>query len=253
MSAMEILWQPAPRLSQPADGVIDVFCASLDLPAARMAQLAAHLSDDERARAERFAIEQPRRRFIAARGILREILGAMLRVEPARLNFCYNSFGKPQLAETSNGVFFNLAHSDSLAVYAVAAQELGVDIERIRPLPDAQEIAARFFSARESACLRGISEERRTEAFFNCWTRKEACLKAVGLGLSETLNEIEVSLQPGEMTGLFGGSSSAEKNARWSLQALNPAPQYVGALAAKVLKSMNCWNWRGVPTQKQFI
>jgi 4'-phosphopantetheinyl transferase len=247
MSATKIFWESAPKLLRLADSGIHVFCASLDLPASRMAQLAAHLSEDERARAERFAVEQPRQRFIAARGILREILGSFLDVEPAQLRFSYNSFGKPQLASctSSRALHFNLAHSDSLAVYAIADQDIGIDLERIRPMPDAQDIAARFFSPRESADLREIPEERRTEAFFNFWTRKEACLKAVGLGLSETLNEIEVSLLPQETGRLFGYSSGAVTAARWSLQPLQPASRYIGALASKDATAVNCWSWNG--------
>src|SRR6185436_4527974 len=134
------------------------------------------------------------------------ILGGLLNVKPASLVFSYGEFGKPQIAApvAAHPHHFNMAHSDSIAVYATATHELGVDLERIRAMDETEQIAARFFSPREERCLLALPAKQRMEAFFNCWTRKEAYLKAIGLGLDDRIDEIEVSLAPGEAAELLG-------------------------------------------------
>lgn len=212
-------------------------------------QLAETLAPDERQRAERFHFERDRRRFIVGRGVLRRILGRYLALEPNRLQFCYGPWGKPALAgisTTQEGQFcFNLAHSQSLALYAVTCErELGVDIEYIRAVPEAEQIAARFFSAQENTVLRSLPPQQKQEAFFNCWTRKEAYIKAIGDGLAQPLAEFDVSLTPGEPASLLRISGDTQAAAGWSIQALTPAPGYVAALAVKGHDwQLKCWQW----------
>ena len=206
MKAADVLWNEAPFGLKPVDGDVHVFSARLDVPAKRLEELVQWLSDDERIRAKRFHLERDRRRFIAGRGTLREILAALLNVNPASLLFSYGEFGKPQIAApvAAHSLHFNLAHSESIAVYATAKHELGVDVECIREMDEAEQIASRFFSPREKGCLLALPAEQRMGVFFNCWTRKEAYLKAIGLGLDDCLEQIEVSLAPGEAAELLG-------------------------------------------------
>jgi len=246
MRPVAVSWNVAPGGLKPADGVVHVFSAPLDLSAMRLKELAQWLSDDEWERARRFHLERDHRRFIAGRGTLREILGALLDAEPAGLKFSYGKFGKPQIAApvAAHSLHFNVAHSDSIAVYAIAKHELGVDVERIRALDETEKIATRFFSPREKNCLQALAEDQRQEAFFNCWTRKEAYLKAIGAGLDDSLSQIEVSLTPGEAAELL---STPEDSRPWQLHSLNPAADFVAALAVQPADSqLNCWSWKGL-------
>jgi len=158
------------------------------------------LVPDERQRAERFRFERDRRRFIVAHGVLRDILGRYLKCSPAQVSFSYNQYGKPALAQESEaiGLRFNMSHSHEVALYALTrAREVGVDVELLREDFASLEIAERFFSRSEVALLNSLAPELRTDGFFNCWTRKEAYIKALGEGLSHPLDRFAVSLAPG--------------------------------------------------------
>lgn len=164
------------------------------------------LSEDERARADRFHFERDRNHFIVARGLLRTILASYLKVKPIDLMFCYGEKGKPTLMDDGwdNSVKFNLAHSQGMALFAFSRnREIGVDLEFIRDELAGEDVAERFFSQAEVTALRGLSPEKRRQAFFNCWTRKEAYIKACGEGLSMPLNEFDVSLVPGDPPALL--------------------------------------------------
>jgi 4'-phosphopantetheinyl transferase len=233
----EILFDPPPEKVELTNGGIHIFCASLDPPLSHLEQLAETLSKDERQRAARFHFERDKNRFVTGRGILREILGWLLGAEPNGLVFSRGVHGKPRLAKPAAGSFlhFNLAHCDSLAVYAVArANEVGIDLERIRPVCETEEIAAHCFSERERAQWLSLPGESRAEAFFNCWTRKEALLKATGEGIGGKMDQIEA---------FFAGDLPGETP--WLLRSLVPALDYTAAVAAECHKArVNCWKWR---------
>lgn len=215
-----------------------------------MRQLAQTLAPDEQLRAERFYFERDRLYFIVGRGLLRTILGQYLRREPNQLHFCYGPFGKPVLPETSSAgkLSFNLAHSAGLALYAVVRDhEIGVDLEQLRPMMDMEQIAARFFAVGERAALQALPAQQKQEGFFNCWTRKEAYLKALGSGLARPLAEFEVSLTPGEPARLVKVNGEPDEASRWVIQALTPAAGYAAALALPAIPGitwqLNCWQW----------
>ena len=156
------------------------------------------LSKDERDRANRFLFERDRRRFTIARGRLRQILGLYLQRPPGQIAFSYNGFGKPA-AEGSGPLRFNLSHSGDLAVYAfTAGREIGVDIELVKPGFQIEAIPERFFALAEASRLRSLAPAEQLDAFFECWTRKEAYVKARAEGLSIRLDSFEVTLGPGE-------------------------------------------------------
>jgi 4'-phosphopantetheinyl transferase len=148
----------------------------------------------------------------------------------------------------SDELRFNVSHSHGLALYAVTRRrKIGIDIERVRPISGPEQLAARFFSAGENAELCALPEHVKHEAFFNCWTRKEAYVKARGEGLSLPLNQFDVSLNPGEPARLLRVERDPQEAARWSLQGLTPAPGYVAALAVEGHGwRLACWEWREV-------
>jgi len=207
---------------------IQVWRAWLDRDIEVVRQLESTLSPDEIARSNRFHFAKDKSHFIAGRGILRELLGKYLGKAPASLEFSYGEHGKPALAgaNATSGISFNLSHSGGLAVYAFAkARNLGVDVERIKPDFVSEGIARRYFSTREVNDLIGLPPEERPHAFFDCWTRKEAYLKARGVGLQIPLDSFSVSLLPGQPAEFLGGVESC-----WHLAALPSVEGYAGAL-----------------------
>lgn len=206
----------------------------LERPPAELERLAGLLSAEERRRAERLRPPGAWRRFVAAHGALREILAAALGVEPAALGFAVGPWGKPELAApfATADLHFNLSHSGELALLAIATgRPVGVDLERLRPVPRAAELAERYFAAAERADLAEVlGSPAGPTAFFNCWTRKEAFVKAQGQGLAWPLDSFAVTCLPGRSARLVwcaGGDAEAE---RWDLNAVELGEGYVGAV-----------------------
>ena len=228
---------------------IHVWAAPLDLSPDDLDELASMLSAAERERAMRFRFDLHRNRFIAGRGLLRAALGQYLNTQPGRVEFVYGPNGKPSLSQTAagTGIRFNLAHSEDLAVLAVMRdRDVGIDVERVRPIPEVEQLVARFFSVRENAAFQALPEEQRAVAFFNLWTRKEAWLKATGEGIARSLRRVEVSFLPGEPARLIHIEGSEEEAARWRLFAFKPAEDFVAALACQSCETeVNCWRWPG--------
>jgi 4'-phosphopantetheinyl transferase len=168
----------------------------VDLDAAPAPQAVAALSEAEWDRARRFVFKRDRNRFIAAHAALRETLSSQCGIPAAALEFELGPLGKPSLVE-HGGLRFNLSHSESLALIAVCDDaEVGVDIELLRPMPDAEALAETYFSAAERRALAALPPQARDHAFLCCWTRKEACLKATGMGLSVDTRSFEVGISP---------------------------------------------------------
>jgi 4'-phosphopantetheinyl transferase len=231
---------PAPEL---APGRIHLWSLRLDPSPAAVAALEALLSPDERERAGRFRFDKHRRQYAVGRGALRTLLGTYLDRDPARIAFSYGPRGKPYLATlAASGLQFNLSNSDERALIGlVLGREIGVDLEFAKPMPDCEEIAERFFSASEREVLRSLPAERKEEAFFNCWTRKEAYLKAVGEGLAAPLDSFDVTLAPGEAPRMLTLEGDAERARRWFFADLRPAERYAGALAIEGEPEGGAW------------
>lgn len=224
-------WQPPPAKLQLSAGEIHIWRTRLERTDDDVSRLVETLSADERTRAERFIKLKSRRHFIAGRGFLRATLARYLERDPALLSFRYGLHGKPVLAEAAD-LHFNLSHSADCAILAVTGlQPLGVDVERIRALANWEGIARRFFSDAEVAELAAVLPHQREEAFFNCWTRKEAYVKACGEGLARPLDQFVVSLKPGMPAELAHVEGFPDEPTRWSMQALTPYAGYVACLA----------------------
>jgi 4'-phosphopantetheinyl transferase len=230
---VSVLAVPRARPEPPA-GRVEVVVSSfaLDLPEAELARLEATLSPDERARAARYRHHRDATRFVAARGGLRERLGALLGSSASAIRFGYGDHGKPWLPDAPE-LSFNLAHTDGLALLATTARAaaLGIDVESLDAGFGGEEIARQFFSSGEVATLLALEPEERDAAFRRCWTRKEAYIKAVGDGLYMPLDDFAVAFGPGEPARLTWCRDAGEVQ-RWSLHDVSDmVPGYVAAVA----------------------
>jgi 4'-phosphopantetheinyl transferase len=194
------------------------------------------LSPDEIQRADRFYFERDRKRFTVARAAMRQILSRYVGLAPQDLGFSYGPKGKPELAgELEHGrIKFNLSHSSDIALLAITrGLAVGVDIERINAEFASEEIAERFFSATEVQSLRALPGAQRPEAFFSCWTRKEAYIKALGDGLSVPLDSFAVALTPGLPAALLHVKTNPAEVERWSMYNIEVSKDYKAALVVE--------------------
>ena len=189
------------------------------------------LSAEERQRAARYRVARPRNAFILTRGTLRSLLASYLGTAPQTLSFRFSEYGKPFL-DGSFDLRFNVSHTDGLALIAfVRTREIGIDVEKINGAPDARKLAERFFSLQERHSLENLSGDELHAAFFRCWTRKEAYVKARGEGLSLPLHQFDVSVAADEPQALQATRPDASEAGRWIVRDLATIPGYVAALA----------------------
>jgi 4'-phosphopantetheinyl transferase len=235
---------------------LHIWRAPLDVPLASIERRSQLLSPDEVARADQFHFDIDRNHFIVGRALLRIILGRYLRVDPAELRFGCGSHGKPSLADTFKGglgVNFNLAHSGELAIYGITlGRQIGIDLEEIRPEFAGEEIAKRFFSSSEVARLFSLPAVARGKAFFDCWTRKEAFIKAKGGGLSIALDQFDVTLGAEEPALLLRTAWDENEADRWSLKSISVDPDYAAAVAVEGRDLvLSCWSIGSMPDVEQ--
>jgi len=228
-------WLPPPGQFTLLKNDVHVWRARLDNSLGAAEEYAEILSNDEYKKAECFYFDRDKIRFIVGRGVLRTIIGKYyIGVEPGRLEFCYGSHGKPYLAATFEGVTlqFNQADSNGLALYALTQiNEIGIDLEYMRSMHDAGQIVKGSFSEYEKEAFKALSENEKHEAFFNCWTRKEAFIKAIGKGLYYPLDQFDVSLAPDEPERLISINGDRLEATKWTLIDLRPEIGYAAAVA----------------------
>lgn len=223
-------WSAPPESLSLATGEVHVWRLALDQSDRVLTEFRATLEAHELERASRFHFEQHRRHFLIGRGGLRYVLARYLDVKPQDFRFSYGAYGKPALV--GEGVRFNVSHSHGVALVAVAAdRELGVDVEHIRADFATEDIARRFFSRLEVAAFNSLRIDERVAAFFRCWTRKEAYIKAIGRGMSEPLDAFDVTLAPGEAPALL--RAEGQDVSRWSMFDIDVGDEYAGALLAE--------------------
>lgn len=216
----------------PALGPGDVQIWRVDIaPIARLIPpLLTRLSPEERVRADRFVFDRHRFRYVRARAALRALLGRHLQVPPGDVALRAAPGGKPYLADTGSSLYFNVSHSGDLALIALTmGGEIGVDIEAVRaPADDWVALARRYFAAEEVAALEHYPAPERVQAFFRCWTRKEAVVKLLGDGLRMPLDRFIVPLDETAIAPVLLSDGGAVP---WHLTPLIPAPAYWGACA----------------------
>jgi 4'-phosphopantetheinyl transferase len=207
------------------------------------------LSYDELERASRFHFARDRQRFAASRSVLRTLLAGYLATEPASVTISYSKNGKPSLGLAHEGstIKFNISHSGGITLLAfVRGREIGVDVEQIRRDFDVQAIARRFFSLNEQQQLADVPADQNVDAFFRCWTRKEAYIKAIGEGLSLPLSEFDVALEAGESSALLATRPDGSEGGRWLLREVPAGPGYIAALCVRGRDCrLNDWSGAG--------
>ena len=230
-------WLPPLGKLSLSDNDVHVWIAAVDTSSNCVREFMKLLSGDETRRAESYYFERDRRRFVIGRGLLRRILGRYyLDIEPRRLEFRKGPRGKPYLAESfdNSKIRFNLTASQGLAVFAFAKDhEVGIDVEYMRYMADAQQIVEGSFSKAEAAAFNELLDQEKQEAFFSCWTRKEAFVKAIGEGLYFPLDQFDVSLRPGEPARVLRVAGKPKEAVQWYLKSFRPEKGYKAALAVK--------------------
>lgn len=224
-------WQP-----ELASNNVHVWRVSLRAASVNVKSLFRLLTHDEIDRALRFHFQRDRDHFVVVRGVLRILLGTYIQIPPEQIRFQYSVHGRPSLAPDQSDMMldFNVSHSHELALLAFSrGRAVGIDLEYVRQDIVHEKIAEHFFSAQEVASLQTLSDNQRTAAFFNCWTRKEAFIKATGDGLTRPLDQFSVSLVPGEAAKLLAIQGQPEELSKWFIQNLEPGPGYAAALVAQ--------------------
>jgi len=224
-------------LEEPAreirEGEVHLWRRSLEPSSPTMEACFALLSSEEREKAQRYRIERPRSDYILTRGTLRSLLAGYLQRQPQGLTFDYTTYGKPFLTNHRE-LQFNVSHTDGLALLAfVRDREIGVDVEKIRVQTEALKLAERFFSERERDDLRSLQGNELHAAFFRCWTRKEAYIKAKGDGLSLPLHQFDVSIVPCQTQALLETRPDGAEVNRWIVRDVPVPSGYAAALAVE--------------------
>ncbi len=239
-------WLPSPPQLELSLGEVHVWSVSLDSYVQRADELAECLSPEELEQSQRFVSLPLTQNYIVSHAILRDILARYLHCNPGALKIANGEQGKPYLLDLPEGVKleFNMSHTQGVALYAVSLQPVGVDIERLNRAMEVEDIAERFFSRREHEALLLLPVSQRQAAFYRCWTRKEAFIKALGQGLIYALDKFEVDFMSMKSNCLLSVESSVEQARVWSLWPIECSDEYAAAVALRgELKQLRCWNW----------
>lgn len=236
-------WPQAPASVSPQTGEVHVWRVDLAQPEGLVQRFRSTLEEDERSRADRFHFEKDRKAFTVSRGFLRHVLGSYLETKPESVRFSYGPYGKPALdgVHKNSSLRFNMSHSRGVGLVAVSdAREVGVDVEHVRADFATEEIARRFFSPREVAAFNALPNTEQVAAFFRCWTRKEAYIKAIGRGLSQPLDGFDVTLAPEETPALL--RVDEDDASRWTLSDIDVGSDYAAALVVEgQISKIQCW------------
>jgi 4'-phosphopantetheinyl transferase len=213
-------------------GEVRVWVVPLATPPFAEHELLPHLTADERARADRYKVQKARHQFVTTRGLLRRLLGTALGVAPADVPIPYTEAGKPVLAESAArpDFHFNVTHTDGLALLAAADRPVGIDVERVRAVADADGLVGRFFSPAECAAFRALPADLRPAGFFRGWTSKEAVIKAAGISVT-CLEEFDVELHPSRPAAVLAARHAALAGWDWALAAWEPTAGFAAAVA----------------------
>ena len=228
------IWSQSPASLSLQSGEVHVWRVDLEQPESVVQQFRSTLENEEISRADRFHFERDRRAFTVSRGFLRHVIGRYLETKPEAVRFSYGPYGKPALdgQHKASALRFNMSHSRAVGLVAVTeARELGIDVEYIRADFATEDIARRFFSPCEVEAFNALPQERQVAAFFRCWTRKEAYIKAIGRGLSQPLDGFDVTLAPDVPPALL--RTDEDEASRWSLSDIDVDQDYAAALVVE--------------------
>ncbi|RZK13103.1 MAG: 4'-phosphopantetheinyl transferase superfamily protein [Flavobacterium sp.] len=242
-----MMWLNPPEKLTLNDAEAHIWRVDLELDECLQSSLLKLLSPDEKDRARKFCFVKDSRNFIVARGILRSLIGNYLEINPSDISFQYSKFGKPSIAD-NNSLQFNISHSQNMALFGFTKKfTIGVDVEFVNPNIEVRDIAANFFSRKEIQNLFALPAEQQTLGFFNCWTRKEAFIKAVGEGLSFPLDQFEVSLEPDKPAKLLATDWNPKAVSKWSMYSLAAGTDFVGSLVIEgLVERVKFYNWQSI-------
>jgi len=239
-------WKAASADVEPDSDHVDVWRISTQLDGPQLNAFESVLSAHQRERAARLRVDEKRRQYIVAQGLTRRILGRAVSASPQAVEFVRGPKGKPYLggAAAAQGIQFNMTHTSHLALIAVTRRgEVGIDIERIRRNLAWEKLARRYFSAHEQAAFRAQPADARLRAFFVCWTRKEAVLKAIGTGIGGGLGSFDVSVDPDSPPRLLENRWNGRFHGHWSMTHLEPGEPYVATLVTEYGGvRLRCWD-----------
>jgi 4'-phosphopantetheinyl transferase len=240
-------WKSPPKSARLLTSEVHLWRIQINLFTDRIHQFLTYLSKEERSRMNRFRFEKDQNRFAITHACLRDILSRYLSTSPNLVTFSSGTYGKPEISnlDLMEPLQFNLSQSEDLALVAVASErKVGVDVERVKKDIPIENISRRFFSSIEIDSILSLPVESQTAAFFSCWTRKEAYLKARGEGLSIPLNQFEVSVSTDEQPILIDTVWDKVESSRWTFRHLTPAPDYFGALVVEGSNwDLYRWDW----------
>jgi 4'-phosphopantetheinyl transferase len=223
------IWLPPPESLSLEPGEVHMWRIELEQPAIVLEKFWSTLEADELERASRFHFDKHRNSFVVARGFLRDVLSRYLESKPETLRFSYGDYGKPAI---DGRLHFNMSHSHRVGLLAITEdRQIGVDVEHIRADFATEDIARRFFSHSEVESFNSLPRDKQVAAFFRCWARKEAFIKATGRGLSQPLDEFDVTLAPGEAAALL--RVDEDDASRWSMSDIDVGGDYAAALVVE--------------------
>ncbi len=245
MSESLMFWAMPPTDRTLHHDEVHVWLAEHEMFRSQIPDLHLLLNEEETKKAARFYFEKDRRRFTVTHGLLRKLLAGYTNLSPTQLSFQHNAYGKPELSTGSQKdvLHFNLSHSHDLIAYAFTyTRNVGIDIEHVRTDIEYEQLTRRYFSPSENVELQSLPFSLRQKAFFSCWTRKEAYIKARGLGLSLALDIFDVTVRPDGPVKLLASRENAQETDRWLFASLPMSPEYAGTLIAEGHDwHMHCW------------
>ncbi len=250
-----ISWTDPPARLRLSPEHVDVWRISTALKEDALKIFDSVLSPDQRARAERMRVAEKRQQYIIAQGLTRILIGNVLDADPTAFEFDRGPKGKPYLggAFADAGIQFNMTHTSHMALVAITlTREVGIDIERIRENLQWEKLARRYFSPLEYSGYSELHEDVRLRAFFTCWTRKEAVLKAIGTGLGGGLASFDVSVDPDVPPALLGNRWKGHFHGHWTVTQLEPGEGYVATLVTERDGfEVRCWEARGLVDRRR--
>jgi 4'-phosphopantetheinyl transferase len=234
----QITWLPRPKDRSLEENEVHVWLANLELEIYAMSKFLRDLSLTERARAQNLRFEHDRRRFVIAKGLLRNLLAGYLSVAPNEIQFSLGQSGKPEIADRQqhrqSPLHFNQAHSGHLGIYVLSRKRrVGVDIEEIRPFPDMEQLAPMIFSKQEMEAFHSLGDDEKQNAFFSTWTHKEAFVKAIGKGLTVPLSHFDVSRVHGNLARIVQNHQHPALPLEWFVKDLSISAQFSAAVCVE--------------------
>jgi 4'-phosphopantetheinyl transferase len=245
---VDTIWHSQARFTPLQENEVHIWLANLDLEIFALPKYLRDLSLGERSRAQRLRFDHDRRRFVLAKGLLRQLLGGYLKLEPHDVQFTNGPSGKPELSRRlleQHQVQFNQAHSGNIGIFAFCKnRRVGIDVEEVRVFPDIEQIAEMLFSPHELELFRALPDSEKKSTFFRAWTHKEAFVKALGKGLTLPLSHFEVSSVGAHLARIVQNHDHPPRHLEWYVREIPVSPHFAAAVCVEGEGwRLRCWKW----------